>query len=206
MTDFSVQTIVDAVARVADGSGEFVPLHAPEIAGNEWHYVKDCLDTEWVSTVGAYVTRFEEMLAEYTGADHAIAAASGTAALHTCLLVAGVQRSDEVVVPSLTFVATANAVAYCGAIPHFADIEETTLGLDAAKLADHLAASAEKRDDGVYNKATGRRIAAVVCMHTFGHPCDLDGLSAVCDDWGLALIEDAAESASIVAAFCRCSR
>lgn len=190
-TAFSVDAVVDAIAGVTHGKA---PLHAPEIAGNEWQYVKECLDTEWVSAVGSYVNRFEEMLASYTGAKHAIATNNGTSALHACLMVAGVARDDEVVIPSLTFIATANAVAYCGAHPHFADIAPDTMGLDPARLAAHLGAVAERRDGAVYNRATGRRISAVVCMHSFGHPADLDGLLAVTGDWRLPLVEDAAES------------
>src|SRR5690606_6739075 len=120
------------------------------------------------------------------------AVVNGTAALHVALLLAGVKRDDEVLMPSLTFVATANAAAYCGAVPHFCDVELKTLGLDPAKLANHLEASAERRDGGCWNRATGRRIAAVVPMHTFGHPVDLDGLRRVCERWGIPIVEDAA--------------
>ncbi len=183
--------ITEAVASVA---GDNAPLHTPEISGNEWEYVKDCLDTEWVSTVGSYVNRFEEALTEITGAKFAIATSSGTSALHACLIVAGVGREDEVIVPALTFVATANAVAYQGATPHFVDCELTTLGIDAAKLDQHLSDTAELTGDGCRNRKTGRSIRALICMHTFGHPCDLDGLKALCDRWRLVLIEDAAES------------
>ena len=185
------QSVVDAVAAVA---GPAAPLHAPEIAGNEWAYVKECLDTEWVSTAGKYVDRFEGMLAEFTGAGHAVATVNGTAALHACLLLAGVEAGDEVIVPALSFVAIANAVSYIGAHPHFADAEERTLGLDAAKLDAHLKAAGQKSDKGFVNRESGRRIAAVACMHTFGHPVDLDPLLEVCRRYGLPLIEDAAES------------
>ena len=136
----------------------------------------------------------ETMLAEVTGAAHAVAVVNGTAALHAGLLLVGVRPGDEVIIPSLTFVATANAVAYCGAIPHFTDIEERTLGLDPARLAEYLAEIARPGDRCTVNRLTGRPIRAVVCMHTFGHPVDLDPLVAVCDRFGLALVEDAAES------------
>ncbi|MDH5750118.1 MAG: aminotransferase class I/II-fold pyridoxal phosphate-dependent enzyme, partial [Rhodospirillales bacterium] len=162
----SPETVLHAMSAVAGGPA---PLHAPEISGNEWQYVKECLDTEWVSTAGAYVGRFEDMLTEFTGAGHAIATVNGTAALHACLLLAGVKPGDEVIVPALTFVATANAVFYAGAVPHFADAEEATLGLDPAKLDAHLETIAKTTPGGLINKATGRRISAVVCVHTFGH-------------------------------------
>ncbi len=140
------------------------------------------------------MTRFEAQLAEYTGAKRAVAVVNGTAALHVCLLLVGVQPGDEVIVPALTFVATANAVTYCGAIPHFADSEFKTLGLDADKLDVYLKKIAEVRSDGCYNKQTGRRIKAVVPMHTFGHPVDLDSLIEVSARFRLELVEDAAES------------
>ena len=191
MSRFSIDHVVDAVRGVTGGPA---PLHAPEIAGNEWTYVKECLDTAWVSTVGSYVDRFETMLAEITGSAHAVAAVNGTAALHTCLLLAGVKPGTEVIIPSLTFVATANAVAYVGAVPHFADVEGDAFGLDAARLDAHLADVARRDGDGLVNCLTGRRLSAVVCMHTFGHACDLDQLVEVCARHGLPLIEDAAES------------
>ncbi len=169
-------------------------LHEPEIAGNEWNYVKECLDSGWVSTHGAFIGRFEEMLVDFTGAAHAIATVNGTAALHACLVLAGVEAGDEVIVPTLTFVATANAVAHRGAIPHFADSEETTLGMWAAKLDAHLGEIAENRGGVTFNRATGRPIRAMVPMHTFGHPADLDSLLEVCRRHRIAMIEDAAES------------
>jgi perosamine synthetase len=171
-----------------------VVLHEPCFAGNEWTYVKECLDTGWVSSVGKFVDRFEEQLAEYTGTKRAIAVVNGTAALHVCLLLAGVEAGDEVLIPSLTFIATANAVSYCNAIPHFVDCEERTLGLDPAALGRYLGEIAYMGADGCINRLTGRRIKAVVPMHTFGHPVDLDPLLYVCQRFRLELIEDAAES------------
>ena len=179
--------------RAVIGTGP-AALHEPEFAGNEWVYVKECLDTGWVSTAGRFVERFEGMLTEFTGAKHAIATVNGTAALHAALLVAGVEAGDEVMVPALTFVATANAVAHAGAVPHFAEVEAATLGLDAKALRFRLDRVTEQRGGRFINKETGRPIRAVVCMHTFGHPSDLNGLLAVCADFGLPLIEDAAES------------
>jgi perosamine synthetase len=186
--------ILAALREVLPGDRDFLPLHEPRFCGNEWTYVKECLDTGWVSSVGAYVDRLEADLAACTGVRRAIAVVNGTAALHVCLILAGVERGDEVLMPALTFIATANAVSYCGAVPHFVDAEERTLGLDPVRLDEHLAEIAELRDDGCYNRGTGRRIKAVVPMHTFGHPVDLDALAAVCSRYRIELIEDAAES------------
>ncbi|EME69316.1 DegT/DnrJ/EryC1/StrS aminotransferase [Paramagnetospirillum caucaseum] len=169
-------------------------LHEPEIAGNEWAYVKECLDTGWVSSVGSYVDRIEKDLATYTGAARAVAVVNGTAALHVALHLAGVRAGDEVLMPSLTFVATANAAHYLGAIPHFMDAEPHYLGLDIPKLAAHLDRVAIRKNGHVVNRETGRVIRALVCMHTYGHPVDLDPLVELCAAWGLKLIEDAAES------------
>ena len=187
----------DFLSRLRQVLGEtdsVLSLHEPEFGGNEWAYVKDCIDTGWVSSVGKYVDEFERKLAEYTGARHAVAVVNGTAALHVALQVAGVKAGDEVLVPALSFVATANAVSHCGAVPHFVDSSERTLGLDAAALESHLQFVAERTVDGVRNKNTGRRIAAIVPMHTFGHPVDIDGLMAVAARFGLPVVEDAAES------------
>ncbi len=186
--------ILNAVSGVLGPAESFTPLHEPEFSGNEWTYVKDCIDTGWVSSVGAYVERIEKDLAAYTGAKFAVAMVNGTAALHMALIVAGVEAGDEVIAPTLSFVATANAIAYCHATAHFVDIEEATLGLDAVKLDAYLGEIAHRTDAGVVNKLTGQRIACVVCMHTFGHPVDVDALLDVCDRWGLTLVEDAAES------------
>lgn len=186
---------ISAIIREAfPGGGETTPLHEPRLSGNEWRYVKECLDTGWVSSVGSYVDRFEAALREYTGARSAVAVVNGTAALHVALLLAGVEKDDEVLLPALTFVATANAVSYCGAVPHFADAEYRTLGLDPARLERHLAEVAELRGDVCHNRKSGRRIKAVVPMHAFGHPVDLDPLAELCTDYRLTLVEDAAES------------
>jgi perosamine synthetase len=190
----NAQEILDALHRVLPAGQVPIALHEPQFSGNEWKYVKDCLDSGWVSSVGAYVDRLEADLAAYTGAKRAIAVVNGTAALHVCLILAGVEAGDEVLVPALTFVASANAVAYCGAVPHFIDAEEGTLGLDPLRLAAYLAQIAERRQGACYNRGTGRRIKAVVAMHTFGHPVDCDPLIATCRDFGIELVEDAAES------------
>ena len=193
-TDFSIQAVLNALQSVLPPGHAFLTLHEPNFNGNEWAYVKECLDTGWVSSVGKFVDRFEEELAAYTGVKRAIAVVNGTAALHVCLLLADVRGGDEVLMPALTFIATANAVSYCGAIPHFIDSEERTLGVDPYKLKIHLEEIAEQRPDGCYNRLTGRRIKAIVPMHTFGHPVDLDPLVEVCQRFDITLIEDAAES------------
>lgn len=184
--------IVSALRAVV-GPGPAV-LHEPSFAGNEWLYLKECLDSTFVSSVGKFVDRFEADLAAYTGAKHAVAVVNGTAALHIALKLAGVGANDEVLIPALTFVATANAVSYCGATPHFVDSEARTLGVDSAKLREWLTDQTEQHAGQCVNRATGRVIRALVPMHTFGHPVDLDGLLAVARDFKITLLEDAAES------------
>lgn len=194
MPRVDAQTVKAAVLAALPQEQIPAALHEPFFAGNEWAYVKECLDTGWVSSVGKFVDEFEDRLANYTGCRRAIAVVNGTAALQICLKLVGVAPGDEVLVPALSFVATANAVTYCGAIPHFVDCEERTLGLDPAKLEDYLQGSVEPGRSGSVNRHTGRRIKAVVPMHTFGHPVDLDPLGAVCARFGLEMVEDAAES------------
>lgn len=190
-TDKIISAIKSVIHPKKEGA---VALHEPCFNGNEWKYVKDCIDSTWVSYVGKYVDRFEEMIADYTGAKKAVAVVNGTAALQIALKVAGVKAGDEVLIPALTFVATANAVVHCGAIPHFVDSEEKTLGLDPRKLKDYLKEIAQSDANGCKNKKTGNRITAVIPMHTFGHPVDLDPLMEVCNEYKLIMIEDAAES------------
>ena len=184
--------VVDALKSVV--GAESVPLHAPQFQGQEWDYLKQCLDSTFVSSVGPFVDRFEAELAAYTGARYAVAVMNGTAALHVALLLAGVQPGDEVLVPALTFVATANAVRYCGATPHFVDSEETTLGIAAGPLGQYLEQYTTQQNGQCVNSSTGRVIRALVPMHTFGHPVDLKGLMALTEVFNLVLIEDAAES------------
>ncbi|HEY3308706.1 MAG TPA: LegC family aminotransferase [Desulfuromonadaceae bacterium] len=193
-TGFNIEAVLKALQSVLSPEHGFVPLHEPSFAGNEWSYVKECLDTGWVSSIGKFVDRFEEDLAAYTGVKRAIAVVNGTAALHVCLLLADVKAGDEVLMPALTFIATANAISYCGAIPHFIDSEERSLGVDPHNLASYLEEITEQRADGCYNRRTGRRIKAVAPMHTYGHPVDLDPLLDVCKRFNIILIEDAAES------------
>lgn len=189
-----ISEIISILKSIARSSAEPVPLHAPMFSGNEWRYVKDCLDTGWVSSAGKFVGEFENSLVSFTGIEHAIATVNGTSALHICLMLAGITEGDEVLMPALTFVATANAVKYCGAVPHFVDNETTSLGVDAQKLENYLNEISEINDDLCLNKNTKRHIKALVVMHTFGHPCDLDRLWEVCERHRLILIEDCAEA------------
>lgn len=184
--------IVEAIRAVV-GPGS-VALHEPRFAGNEWIYLKECLDSTYVSSVGKFVDRFESELAAYTGAAYAVAVVNGTAALHVALRLAGVQPGDEVLIPALTFVATANAVSYCGAVPHLVDSEQRTLGVDPRALREYLQIITEVRNKQCVNRATGRVIRALVPMHAFGHPLDIEGALGVARDFHLALVEDAAES------------
>lgn len=175
-------------------SDSFVPLHEPTMNGNELKYVTECVESGWVSSVGSYVNLFEERLASYTGAKYAIAVNNGTAALHVSLRLAGVTKNDEVLLPSLTFVATANAIRYLDAIPHFIDVSESELTVDTQKLSIYLEKTAVKRSNGTFNKFSGNQIKAIVPMHTFGHPVQMDELMALADYYNLNVIEDAAES------------
>lgn len=188
------QDILGAVRQVLGTPKGTIPLHEPEFAGNEWVYVKECIDTGWVSSVGSYVNRIESDLAGFTGATHAVATANGTAALHICLLLAGVEPGEEVLLPTLTFIATANAVSYIHATPHFVDSEARTLGVDAERLDAHLREVAEVSGGRCVNRRTGATIRALVVMHAFGHPADLDALAEVAARWRIVLVEDAAES------------
>jgi len=184
--------VIDALRSVlGDGS---VALHEPRFQGSEQAYVQECIASTFVSSVGRYVDRFEQDLAAFTGARRAVAVVNGTAALQVALQLAGVQAGDEVLVPTLSFVATANAVHYLGATPHFVDSAEDTLGMSPTALKDWLMHVAEPTTTGSRNRHTGRPIRAIVPMHTFGHPCDLEGLLSIAHDYRLALVEDAAES------------
>lgn len=186
------QALVDLV-RSIHGDG-FIPLHRPVFEGNEKQYLIDCIDSNFVSSVGAKVTEFEQQVAAFTGSKYAIATVNGTAALHVALQLAGVQRDDEVISQALTFIATCNALSYAGAKPIFVDVDLDTLGMSPVALRNWLSAHAEVRGGQAYNKGTGRRIAACVPMHTFGFPLRIAELAAICDEYGIALVEDAAES------------
>jgi perosamine synthetase len=188
-----VQAIRDA-CRKALPAQRPLALHEPDLGEREERYLHECLRSGWVSTAGPFVERFEQALCRMTGAHHAIATVNGTSALHAALLAVGVRRDDEVLVPALTFVATANAVAYCGAVPHLMDACPASLGVDAAALEAYLARHAQLAGGRALNRATGRPLRALIVMHTFGHPADMDALQALAERWQIALVEDAAES------------
>lgn len=172
----------------------FIPLHEPRFIGNEKKYLNECIDSTFVSSVGAYVDRFEKEFALHVGSKYAIATVNGTAALHVSLVLMGVGKEDEVITQPLTFIATCNAITYCGAKPIFVDVDKETLGLSPAALRTFLDKNAQIKEDQCINKTTGKVIKACVPMHSFGHPCRIDEIKAICDTWHIALIEDAAES------------
>jgi len=188
---------MDAAGRALAGT-RFIPLSVPEIRGNEWRYVKECLDTNWVSSAGPFVDRFESEVARYLGARHAVATTSGTAALHVALLVAGVRPDDEVLVPTLTFVAPANAVRYVRAWPVFVDVESTSWQMDPTKVWDFLQKECYWRAGVLRNRRTDRRIAALLPAHILGHSCDMDPLREAARRFDLPVIEDASEGLGAV--------
>ena len=175
-------------------TNDFVPLSVPKFIGNEKKYLEECIDTTFVSSVGKFVDRFEEMVAEYTGAKRAVVCVSGTNALHMAMMLTGVERDDEVLTQALTFIATCNAISYIGAHPVFIDVDRDTMGLSPKAMQKWLEVNAEIRNNTCYNKSTGRRIKCCVPMHSFGHPVHLDELLVVCQQWHIELVEDAAES------------
>ncbi len=183
-----------AMEQAIGPASELVLLHRPYLPPRAWEYVKDCLDTGWVSSAGAYVTRFESELAKLTGCARAVATVNGTAALQVCLHLAGVGRDDEVIAPSLTFVATANAIVHCGAIPHFVDACRTRLSICPEALRTRLKKVSAAGPHGPINRETGRRIGAVCLMHCLGHPADVDAIVEICSAYDIPLVEDAAES------------
>jgi perosamine synthetase len=173
---------------------DFVSLHEPVFIGNEKKYVMDAIDSTFVSSVGKYVNRFEKEFADYVGSKFAIATSNGTSALHVSLILAGVCAGDEVITQPLTFVATANAISYCGAKPVFVDVDLDTLGLSPVSLSKFLESSCELVESKCINKNTKKEIKACVPMHTFGHPCKIAEIKEICDKWHITLVEDAAES------------
>jgi len=193
-TSFFIDQFQNCLLETLRGDRKPVALHEPNFRGNEYKYVKDCLETGWVSSVGAYVDRFEKKVAQFTGSAHAIAVMNGTAALQLACKLVGVGAQHEVLVPTLTFVGTANAVCYLGAIPHFVESSETTLGIDPEKLREHLERIGKKEAGTLTNKNTGRTISALILMHTYGHPAEIAPIQEICEEFGIELIEDAAES------------
>ena len=176
------------------GTDEMVPLHVPTFRGNEKKYLKECIDSTFVSSVGKFVDKFEEMITDYTGTTKAVVCVNGTNALHMALLLVGVERDDEVITQALTFIATCNAISYIGAHPVFIDVDKDTMGLSPFALESWLNDNSEVKGDSCFNKRTGRRIKACVPMHTFGHPVHLDELVDVCNRYHIDIVEEAAES------------
>jgi perosamine synthetase len=176
------------------GTEGMVPLHVPTFRGNEKKYLNECIDTTFVSSVGKFVDRFEEMMVDYTGTQKAVVCVNGTNALHMAMLLVGVEREDEVITQALTFIATCNAISYIGAHPLFIDVDNDTMGLSPDAMEAWLKENAEIKGESCYNRRTGRRIKACVPMHTFGHPVHLDKLVEVCNRYHIELVEDAAES------------
>ncbi len=187
------QDVIDFIRSLYETDG-FIPLHAPVFQGNEKAYLSECVDSTFVSSVGEFVDRFEHMVAEFTGAKYAVATVNGTAALHVALKLVGVGAASEVITQPLTFVATCNAISYCSAKPIFVDVDKKTMGLDPEALEAFLKDHAVVRNGICIDKITGRKIAAVVPMHTFGHPCRIDEIAEICNNFYIPLVEDAAES------------
>jgi perosamine synthetase len=187
------ELIIKFIRNIYNTDGQ-IPLHEPRFIGNEKKYLNECIDSTYVSYLGGFVERFENMVKEFTGAQHAIATANGTLALHMALLAADVKRDDEVLTQALTFVATVNAISYCGAVPVFIDSDRDTLGMSPDKLEEFLTQQTFMKDESCYNKKTGRKITACIPVHVFGHPVQIDRIKQVCDHHNIYLVEDAAES------------
>ena len=188
-----INNFIDLVRSIYK-TDSFIPLHEPRFSGNEKKYLLDTIDSTFVSSVGQYVNRFEKDFAQYTGSKYAVATVNGTAALHIALKVAGVEEGVEVITQPLTFVATCNAISYCGASPVFVDVDEDTLGLSPVSLNKFLRDNTIQKSNRCVNKVTGKVIAACVPMHTFGHPARIDEIAEICNEYNIALIEDAAEA------------
>ena len=190
----SFQIIIDKIRELYGESGKIIPLHTPLFIGNEKKYLEECIDSTFVSSVGKFVNIFEDKIAEYTGSKRAVACVNGTSALHIALRLVGVEQNDEVITQPLTFIATANAISYCGAKPLFLDVDKKTMGLSPLALENFLSREAVIKSGECYNGSTGNRIKACVPMHTFGHPCRIDEIALICEKYKIELIEDAAES------------
>ena len=173
---------------------DFIPLHEPKFIGNEKKYLNECIDSTFVSSVGRFVDEFEEKISNYTGVKYAIATSNGTSALHISLLLANVEQNDEVITQPLTFVATCNAISYCGAQPVFIDVDRDTMGLSPSALRYFLENNTTIKNNKCINNVTGKRIGACIPVHTFGHPCRIDEIKDICNQYNIFLIEDAAES------------
>lgn len=188
-----MQTTVDFIKQTFH-TDAFIPLHEPRFRGNEKAYLNECIDSTFVSSVGKFVDMFEQKIAECTGAKFAVATTNGTSALHISLLLADVTPGDEVITQPLTFIATCNAISYCGAHPVFVDVDLDTMGLSPVALEAFLNAHCEVEQNKCVNKTTKKVVKACVPMHTFGHPCRVDEIKAICERWHIVLVEDAAES------------
>lgn len=189
--------IPQTIAFIRDLYGEkdaFIPLHAPTFAGNEKKYLEECIDTTFVSSVGKFVDLFEQKMAEYTAAKHAVVCVNGTNALHIALKLSGVEEGDMVITQPLTFIATTNAIVYAGAVPAFVDVDKDTMGLSPTSLERFLQDNTQLRNGACYHKQTGRRIKACLPMHTFGHACRIEEIIAICEHYHIAVVEDAAEA------------
>ena len=171
-----------------------IPLSVPELNGNEWKYIKDCLDTNWVSSVGSYVDRFEKEIAAYTGAGYAIATSNGTAALHLSLLLAGVKPGELVLIPDITFVAPTNCIAYCGAIPLLVDVDVDSWQIDLDLLQSYLEQNCKVNNGKCIQTASGKVISAIVPVHVLGNICDIDKLITLAQKWKITIVEDATEA------------
>lgn len=193
-SNFEIDVLIEALWRILPRERTPIALHEPEFDEQDARYLLDCLESTFVSSAGPYVDLFEKRLCEFTGARQAVAVVNGTAALQTALRLAEVGEGDEVLIPTLTFVATANSASYCGATPHFIDSTECTLGLDPHKLSEYLSDIAELSNGEARNRLTGARLAAVVPMHTFGHPVEMEALLEVASRWRLQVVEDAAQA------------
>ena len=191
MSNYS--TIIDFIKNQFPSKG-FIPLHEPNFSGKEKSYVLDTIESTFVSSVGAYVDRFEIMMAELTKTHKAVAVVNGTSALQVALRLSGVSRGDEVLTQALTFIATINAIIYNGASPVFIDVDLDTMGLSPNAIQSFLEENGELRDGFCYNKKTNKKIAACMPMHTFGFPVHLDELITICNKWNIPVVEDAAES------------
>ena len=187
------EEIIQFIQKVYS-TNDFLPLHEPVFFGNEKKYLNECIDSTFVSTVGEFVHQFEQLVAEFTGAKYAISTVNGTAALHIALKLVGTDEKSEVITQPLSFIATCNAISYCNAKPVFVDVDKDTMGLSPSSLSAFLESETVQRDGTCYNKLTGKKITAVVPMHTFGLPCRIGEIASICDIHNITLVEDAAES------------